>query len=197
MISFRLVAAVLGTAALTACSTPPPPAAPVQQAAPTTTTTANVPGADPAAWFDAYCGPLGVLAIARRDIPAKAAQGPQEMKTALLSWVKLAATSDRLMADTLEKLGPLGSDVQNPHERLVKSLRGEAKGFDDAAVRLDALAADEKFPERYEQVMATGFMGEDENVKAFFKQILDVPAYNSAFRANKVCSDWQATARGN
>ncbi|GLY47877.1 hypothetical protein [Lentzea sp. NBRC 102530] len=190
---FSLVAAVLGAAALAACGSTPPPA-PVPQAAPTTTTTVTVPGADPAAWFDAYCGPMGVTQLARRDIPSKAAPGPEAMRTAVVGWAQLTATSGRKMADDLEKLGPLGSDVQNPHERLVKALRDEAKRFDEAAVRLQAERADAKFPERYEQIMISVA---SENAQALFKQIVDVPKYGEAFRANQVCLGWQELARGN
>lgn len=193
MTTFRLVAAVLSAAAITACGTPPP--APVQQAAPTTTTTADVPGADPVAWFEAYCGPMGVAEIARRDIQGKAAQGMGAVKTAVVGWASTAAASDRMIADGLEKLGPLGSDVQNPHERLIKAVRERAKGFDDASTRLNALAADDVFPERYEQVMASsGTSAGRENADLMFKQIVETPKYTAAFRSNKVCTDWQALA---
>jgi hypothetical protein len=194
--TFRLIAAALSAAAITACGTP---AAPVQPpatpAAPTTTP--DVPGADPVAWFEAYCGPMGVTEIARRDIQGEAGKGRAAVKDAVVRWASMAATSNRKMADDLEKLGPMSSDVQNPHERLVKDLRLQAKGFDEAAERLRALAADDKFPERYQQVMATtADGGTSENLRALFKQIVDVPKYTQAFRANKVCADWQALAGG-
>ncbi|MCR3747401.1 hypothetical protein [Lentzea californiensis] len=187
------IVAVFSMAALAACGTPPP--APVQQPAPTTTTTADAPGADPVAWFEAYCGPMGVAAIARADIQGKAAQGMAAVKDAVVRWASMAAVSDRTIADDLEKLGPLGSDVQNPHERLVKSLRESAGGFDDASGRLRALAADDVFPERYEQVMASSRGGARENAAMMFKQIVEIPKYAETFRTNKVCADWQATAR--
>ncbi|MGW6934912.1 hypothetical protein ACWGE0_32950 [Lentzea sp. NPDC054927] len=194
MTTFRLIAAVLSAAAISACSTSPP--APVQQAAPTTTTTADVPGADPAAWFDAYCGPMGVVEISRREIQGKAAQGMGAVKDAVVRWASSAAVSDRKIADDLEKLGPLGSDVRNPHERLVKAVRERAKGFEEASTRLSALAADDVFPERYEQVMASSGTGAGrENAELMFKQIVETPKYAEAFRANKVCADWQAMAR--
>lgn len=187
------IAAVFSMAALAACGTPPP--APAPQAAPTTTTTADVPGADPVAWFEAYCGPMGVAEIARADIQGKAAQGMAAVKDAVVRWASTAAVSDRTIADGLEKLGPLGSDVQNPHERLVKSLRESADGFDDASGRLRALAADDVFPERYEQVMASSRGGARENAAMMFEQIVETPKYAETFRTNKVCADWQATAR--
>ncbi|KJK49977.1 hypothetical protein UK23_12200 [Lentzea aerocolonigenes] len=191
--TFRLVAAVLGTAALAACSTPAqapkPPLTP-----PPATTTADVPGVDPAAWFEAYCGPLGVTEVARREIQGKVPEGREAVKAAVVRWASTAAASDRKMADDLEKLGPMSSDVSNPHERLIKSLRDEAKRFDEASTRLAALAADDKFPERYQQVLATS--GANESVQMMFKQIVDVPKYKEAFRANKVCADWQKLAGG-
>lgn len=190
---FRLVAAVLSAAAITACSTPPP--APVQQAAPTTTTTADVPGADPVAWFEAYCGPMGVAEIARRDIQGKAAQGMGAVKEAVVNWATVAASSNRKMADDLGKLGPMGSDVRNPHERMIKSLRLDADAFDESAGRLRALTADDKFPERYQQVMA-GRRSSGDDVEPLFKQVVETPKYTEAFRASKVCADWQALARG-
>ncbi|MEV6714908.1 hypothetical protein AB0M48_23070 [Lentzea sp. NPDC051208] len=189
------IAAVFGMVALAACGTPPP--APVQQAAPpATTTTANVPGADPVAWFEAYCGPMGVAEIARADIQGKATQGMAAVKDAVVRWASTAAASDRTIADDLAKLGPLGSDVLNPHERLVKSLRESADGFDDASGRLRALAANDVFPERYEQVMASSRGGARENAAMMFKQIVEIPKYAETFRASRVCADWQAMARG-
>lgn len=193
MTKFRLIAAVLSAAAITACGTP---AAPVQQAAtpPAPTTTPDVPGADPAAWFEAYCGPMGVVEVARREIQSKVPQGMAAVKEAVVSWASLAATSDRKMADDLEKLGPMGADTRNPHDRLIQSLRKEAKGFDEASARLRAQAADDKFPERYQQIMVG--TGTSENARALFKQIVDVPKYGEAFRANEVCVNWQVLAGG-
>jgi hypothetical protein len=86
----------------------------------------------------------------------------------------------------------MGSDVQNPHERLIDALRREAKGFDEAAARLQAQAVDDSFPERYHQIMINT---SSEDVRALFKQIVDVPKYGEVFRANKVCADWQALAK--
>jgi hypothetical protein len=163
--------------------------------APTPTTTPDVPGADPAAWFEAYCGPMGAVEVARSEIGGKAAQGREAVKDAVVAWASLAAASDRKAADDLEKLGPMGSDVQNPTERLIKSLRLEAKGWDDVSGRLRALAADESFPERYQQVMASRG-GNSDSVEVMFKQIAETPRYTEAFRANKVCANWQALARG-
>ncbi|MGI5503495.1 hypothetical protein [Lentzea sp. CA-135723] len=195
MTGSRLIAAVLSAAAITACSTPPP-AAPVRQAAPTTTTTAHVPGADPAAWFDAYCGPMGVTEIARVAIGVDGARGAEAMKVAAVRWASTAAASDRKMADGLEKVGAMSSDVQNLHDRLVKSLRLEATGWDDVAGRLQGLAADAKFPERFQQVTASRG-GNSDGVAALFEQIVKIPAYTEAFRANEVCSEWQRLAKGN
>ena len=169
--------------------------APMPTAVSTPTTTSEVPGSDPAAWFEAYCGPMGITELARRDIQSKAPQGMAAVKDAVVRWASLAATSNRKMADDLEKLGPMGSDVQNPHERLIRSLRLEAGGFDEAADRLRALAADSKFPERYEQVMASRG-GNSDGADVMFKQIVETPKYAEAFRTNKVCSDWQGLARG-
>ncbi|MFC3898945.1 hypothetical protein ACFOWZ_46395 [Lentzea rhizosphaerae] len=194
MTTFRLIAAVLSAAAIAACSTPPAPVQP-PAAPPATTTTPDVPGADPVAWFEAYCGPLGVTEIARGDIQAKVPQGMAAVKDAVVRWASTAAASDRKIADDLEKLGPLSSDVQNPHERLIKALRQSATGFDDASGRLRALAADDVFPERYAQVMATSGGPARENATLMFKQIVDVPKYGEVFRANKVCADWQALAK--
>jgi hypothetical protein len=132
--NLRLIAAVLGAAAITACGTP---SVPVQQPTtpPAPTTTSDVPGADPTAWFEAYCGPMGVVQVARREIQSKVPQGMAAVKEAVVSWASLAASSDRKMADDIEKLGPMGSDVRNLHERLIQSLRQEAKGFDEASAR--------------------------------------------------------------
>jgi len=187
-VTFRLVAAVVIVAAsTTACSRPP---APVQQPATSApTTTSEVPGADPTAWFEAYCGPMGVAAIASFEPQAKVAEGMTAVKEAVVRWASTAAVSDRKVADDIEKLGPLGSDVQNPHERLIKALRKEAEGFEEASGRLRALAADDVFPERYEQVMAGS--GSREEVPALFKQIASTPKYAETFRTNKVCVGWQ------
>lgn len=196
MTTIRLIAAVVSAAAIAACGTQP--TAPVQQtAAPTTTTTPDLPGADPVAWFEAYCGPMGVVEVARLEIRGKVPQGVGAVKEAVVRWASAAAVSNRKMADDLEKLGPMGSDVRNPHDRLVKSLRLEANGFDEASGRLRALAADDKFPERYEQVMASRGGGNSDSADVMFKQIATTPKYAEAFRANKVCADWQAMARGN
>jgi len=189
------VAACAGVVITTACAGNPV----VDQQAtplipPTTTTTAEVPGSDPVAWFEAYCGPMGVTEVARHEIQGKAAEGREAVKAAVVSWASTAAASDRKMADDLEKLGPMSSDVSNPHGRLVEALRRGTKRFDEASTRLRALAADDKFPERYQQVMATS--GADEDVQAMFKQIVAIPKYNEVFRANKVCADWQGLARG-
>lgn len=193
MTVFRLVTAVLSVAVLAACGTTP---APVQQPAapPAPTTTPDVPGADPAAWFEAYCGPMGVVELARLEIRGKVPQGMGAVKGAVVSWASMAAVSNRKMADDLEKLGPMGSDVRNPHDRLVKSLRLEAKGFDEASGRLQALAADDKFPERYQQVMASRG-GNSDGADMMFKQIVETPKYTESFRANKVCTDWQGLAK--
>ncbi|MFJ8959837.1 hypothetical protein ACIRG5_10640 [Lentzea sp. NPDC102401] len=191
MTTFRLFAAVLSAAAITACSTPPP--APVQQAAPATTTTADVPGADPVAWFEAYCGPMGVTQTARLQLQGKAQEGMEAVKEAVVAWTAGAAVSNRHMADELQKLGPLGSDVRSLHERLVSALRNEAKTFDDSSARLRAQAADDKFPERYKQIMV-GSSGD--SVGTLFKQILETtPKYTEAFRANEVCKAWQGLAK--
>lgn len=72
MTNLRLIAAVLVTAAVSACAQQAPAPAPATTT--TVTTTPDVPGADPAAWFEAYCGPMS-------------------------------------------------SDVQNPHERLIQAFR--------------------------------------------------------------------------
>ncbi|SEP80871.1 hypothetical protein [Lentzea albida] len=185
------IAAVCVGLALTACSTPPP--APVQQAAPTTTTTADVPGADPAAWFDAYSGPMGVMQIGRLQLQGKGREGMAAVKEAAVGWVVAAAASDRAAADGLEKLGPMGSDVRSLHERLIKELRAEAVSFDDRSARLRAQAADDKFPDRYQQIMLGS--GGNERIEALFKQTVETPKYTEAFRANKVCQDWQALAK--
>lgn len=158
----------------------------------TTTTTSEAPGADPVVWFEAYCGPMGVSSIASAELQGKVSQGMGPVKDSAVRWTSLAAVSDRKIADDIEKLGPMGSDARNPHDRLIKALRTEAGKFDEAAGRLRALAADEKFPERYEQVMATVSDGES---TALFKQIVDIPKYGEVFRANKVCADWQALAK--
>lgn len=188
---------VVAAAITTACGANPVAdrkATTVSTSAPTTTS--NVPGADPAAWFEAYCGPMGAVEVARSEIGGRAAQGREAVKDAVVAWASLAAASDRKAADDLEKLGPMGSDVQNPHDRLITSLRRSAKGFEEASGRLRALAADETFPERYQQVMATSGDTERENAEALFKQILGTPKYAEAFRANEVCANWQALARG-
>lgn len=193
MTRFSLIAAVLSAAAITACGTSP---APVQSTTtPAPTTTPDVPGADPVAWFEAYCGPMGVTEIARHDIQDKVPQGMAAVKDAVVRWASTAAASDRKMAGDLEKLGPMRSDVQNPHERLIQALRESATGFDEASGRLRALAADNVFPERYEQVMASSRGGARENATIMFKQIVDIPKYGEVFRANKVCADWQAVAK--
>ncbi len=185
--TFRLLTAVVIVAAsTTACSRPPTP---VQPATSAPTTTSEVPVADPTAWFEAYCGPMGVAAIASFEPQAKVAEGMAAVKEAVVRWASTAAVSDRKVADDIEKLGPLGSDVQNPHERLIKALRKEAEGFEEASGRLRALAADDVFPERYEQVMAGS--GSREEVPALFKQIASTPKYAETFRTNKVCVGWQ------
>jgi hypothetical protein len=191
--TFCLIAAVPSTAAIAACGTPP---APVQPPAtpPATTTTPDVPGADPVAWFEAYCGPLGVTEIARGDIQTKVPQGMAAVKDAVVRWASTAAASDRKIADDLEKLGPPSSDVSNLHERLVKSLRLDAKGFDEASTRLQAQAADANFPDRYQQIMASSG-GNGDDSAPLFKQIVDVPKYGEVFRAIKVCADWRALAK--
>lgn len=175
-----------------ACAGQPPAPAPTVTS--TVTTTPEVPGADPAAWFEAYCGPMGVVEAARLAIQGVAAQGPAAVKEAVVRWTSTAAASNRKMADDIEKLGPMGSDVRNPHERLIKSLRLEANGFDEAAGRLRALAADDKFPERFQQVMASRG-GNSDGADMMFKQIVEIPKYTEAFRANKVCTDWQVLAK--
>lgn len=181
---------------VSACSGRAPEPAPVPSSTGSTvTTTSEAPGADPAAWFEAYCGPLGVVELARQQIDGELDQGMAAVKEAVVDWVALAASSDRSTADTLEKLGPLGADVSNPHERLVKALRQSADGFEDAAGRLRALAADDVFPDRYEQVMATSGGGARENAEIMFRQIAETPRYAEAFRSNKVCADWQALAK--
>ncbi|MET8756452.1 hypothetical protein [Lentzea sp. NPDC004782] len=162
----------------------------------TPTTTSDVAGADPAAWFEAYCGPMGAVEVARSQIGSNAAQGREAVKDAVVAWASLAAASDRKAADDLEKLGPMGSDVRNPHDRLIESLRVSAKGFEEASGRLRTLAADETFPERYRQVMATSGDTARENAEAMFKQILGTPKYAEAFRETKVCANWQALAKG-
>ncbi|MET9231484.1 hypothetical protein [Lentzea sp. NPDC003310] len=185
------IAAACAGLVLAGCATPPP--APVPQAPPTTTTTADVPGADPAAWFDAYCGPMGVMQAARLQAQGKGQEGMEAVKAAVVAWAAGAAVSDRKTADDLEKLGPLGSDVRSLHERLVSGLRQEAKTFDDSAARLRAQAADDKFPERYQQIMVGS---SSDNVQNLFKQILGTaPEYAEAFRANKVCTAWQGLAK--
>lgn len=192
-----LVIAACTALVVTGCSAGSTPPVPAPTTSSTVTTTADVPGADPAAWFEAYCGPMGVVEVARLEILSKVPQGMAAVKEAVVSWASAAAVSNRKTADDIEKLGPMGSDVRNPHERLIQSLRQQAKGFDDASTRLQALAADDKFPERYQQAMvmsgATG--GSSENVQALFKQIVETPKYAATFRANKVCTDWQALAK--
>ncbi|MFS8099777.1 hypothetical protein LFM09_21865 [Lentzea alba] len=170
-------------------------AAPMPTVVSTPTTTSEPPGADPTAWFEAYCGPMGVAELARHDIQSKVPQGMAAVKEAVVLWATTAATSERKIADDLEKLGPMGSDVRNPHERMIKSLRGSAEGFEDAAQRLRALTADDKFPERYEQVMASSQSSARENTALMFKQIVETPKYAEAFRASKVCADWQGLAK--
>jgi hypothetical protein len=64
------------------------------------------------------------------------------VKDAVVRWASTAAASDRKIADDLEKLGRPRSDVSNLHERLVKSLRLDAKGFDEASTRLQAGAGE-------------------------------------------------------
>ncbi|RDI20912.1 hypothetical protein [Lentzea flaviverrucosa] len=187
------IAAVFSMAALAACGTPPP--APVPLAAPTTTTTADVPGADPVAWFEAYCGPMGVSAIASRQLQGVAAAGMAAAKESVVRWTTLAAASHRQIADGVEKLGPLGSDVQSMHERLVKQLRKDAEGFDRVTARLKALEANDVFLERYQQAVAVEMGNAGEQATALFKQIAGTPTYAETFRTNKVCADWQATAR--
>lgn len=183
--TFRVIAAVLGAAALAGCSSQAP--AP----APTTTTTSEAPGADPNVWFEAYCGPMGVSTIASLDVRNKSAGGVAAAKDAVVAWTARAASSDRLIADGIEKLGPLGSDVQSLHERLVKAKRDEAGRFDKASARLRDLAADDVFPERYQQVMAVELGSAEEQVTALFQQIATNPKYVDAFRMNRVCLDWQ------
>ncbi|WP_144065613.1 hypothetical protein [Lentzea albidocapillata] len=185
------IAAVLSAVALVACSTPAPPSRPTTTPAPTTTV--DVPGADPVAWFEAYCGPMGVTQTARLQLQGKAQEGMEAVKEAVVVWTAGAAVSNRHMADALEKLGPLGSDVRSLHERLVKALRNEAKTFDESSARLRAQAADDKFPERYKQIMV-GSSGD--SVGTLFKQIVETtPKYTEAFRANKVCTAWQGLAK--
>ncbi|SDH23304.1 hypothetical protein SAMN05216553_11853 [Lentzea fradiae] len=188
-----VLACVLSVSACSGQAAAPAPATSTTSS--TVTTTPEAPGADPVAWFDAYCGPLGVAALALREIDGKASQGMAAVKEAVVSWVALAASSDRMTADSLEKLGPLGSDVSNAHERLVKAKRQSADGFDDAAGRLRALAADDVFPERYEQVMATSGGGARENAELMFRQIAETPKYAEAFRSNKTCESWQGLAK--
>lgn len=156
----------------------------------TSTTTSEVPGADPTAWFEAYCGPMGVAALASRDLLGLGAAGTAAVKDAVVRWASLAATSDRKIADDVEKLGPLGSDVQSLHERLVKQLRKDAEGFDRVSARLLALEANDVFLERYQQVVAVEMGNAGEQAKALFTQIVSVPKYNETFRVNKVCADW-------
>ena len=177
---------------LTACGTTPTT---VQQTTTSTpTTTSEAPGADPTAWFEAYCGPMGVAAIASFEPQRKAAEGMAAVQEAVVSWASLVATSDRKIADDIEKLGPLSSDVQNPHERLIKALRKEAEGYDDVAARLRVLEANDVFPERYQQVMATRGGGRD-SAEVMFKQIVDIPKYGEIFRSNEVCVGWQKLSK--
>ncbi|HUQ54323.1 hypothetical protein [Lentzea sp.] len=154
------------------------------------TTTSEAPGADPAAWFDAYCTPLGLAAKARNDL--RNIDGRTSVKDAVVLWVSMAAVSDRRIADDVEKLGPLGSDVQSVHERLVSALREEAGRFDKAAERLRSLANDDAFPERYEQVMAIEMGSVGEQIGALFTPIAQNPRYADAFRSSKACTDWQS-----
>ncbi|MFI6101028.1 hypothetical protein ACIA8G_36240 [Lentzea sp. NPDC051213] len=177
---------------VSACAGQPPASPPTITS--TVTTTVEVPGADPTAWFEAYCGPMGVVETARLAISGQVPQGPAAVKEAAASWASTAAASNRKMADDIEKLGPLGSDVQNPHGRLIKSLRLEANGFEEAAGRVRALAADDKFPERFQQVMASRG-GNSDGADVMFKQIVDIPKYAETFRTNKVCTDWQNLAK--
>ena len=189
---FSLVAAVLSAAALASCGTPPP--APVQQAAPTTTTTADVPGADPKAWFEAYCGPMGVSAAASRELRGIAGAGPAAAKDAVVRWVSLASTTHRKIAADIQGLGALGSDVRSLHDRLVRELNTDADGFGRVAARLAALPADGAFLERYEQSVAVEMGNAGEQVTALFNQIATTPKYAEAFRSNEVCSNWQGLA---
>ncbi|WP_329788165.1 hypothetical protein V1227_26545 [Lentzea sp. DG1S-22] len=137
---------------------------------------------------------MGVTELARRDIQSKVPQGMAAVQGAVVSWASGVAEANRKMADDLEELGPMGSDSRNLHERLVESLRLEAGGFDDVAARVRALAADDRFPERYEQVMASRG-GNSDGVGALFKQIVETPELSEAFRSNEVCSDRQGLAR--
>ncbi|MDT7782730.1 MAG: hypothetical protein QOF58_1149 [Pseudonocardiales bacterium] len=138
---------------------------------------------------------MGVVEVARQGIGAADSQSTVALKENLVRWVSTAATSDRKMADDLEKLGPMSSDVQNPHDQMIKSLRREADGWDDMAGRVRALAADDKFVERYVEILTNREVRGD-SAEAMFKQIVDIPKYKEVFRANQVCADWQKLAGG-
>ncbi len=186
-----LLVAVL-TGVVGGCSAPP---APVRTTAttPPTTTTSEVPGADPVAWAEAWCGPRTVSMLAAAETAGHADMAAT--KTAVVKWASTAAAAERQIVLGIEKLGPLGSDVQNPHDRLVKALRQAAERYDAAAARLRELAADDKFPERYEQVMAGEMGSVQEEADALFKQIATTPKYADTFKTNKLCVEMQEVAK--
>lgn len=190
----RLPVALAGVTLVVACGSPAPAPGTTAPTPTTTTTTADPrPPADPVAWANAYCGGFALLL---RSAAALNVQhpSPEAFRVAATDFESTSVTSLRATAAELEKLGPLGPDVANLHDRLVKAMRRAADKHAAVGTRLAATPADAKIGERYQQIKAGEFTeGADDEVDSLATDIGE--KHPAAFDDNKICAEVRAATK--
>ncbi len=159
MIRSLLATLVVAAAVLAGCGGGPAPAQPPSTTA-QPSSPADVPGADPLQWADAYCSGIGATVAAALQLSdPRARLDAAAQQQALAGYLDTAQTAYR---DALQRLRQLGPPAVTSGERWQRAAtayyRGSLRAVQDQAERLSDLdPAAPDFAQRFAEIEQSGF----------------------------------------